>query len=295
MAGQSLELFFVDGKPDGMLTAEIFNWTGHVLVAPRTQLPEMLRRKEAAYTGVYVLLGEDAESSLPKAYIGEADDVAARIRNHDAERDWWTSVVIITSSANSLNKAHVKYLESRLVKQVKVVATLKLENKNSPPRPTLSESATANMEQFLEHLHVILPALRVDGFLNRKRQVGLKRLSSELPYPATPAVKFEIRLENGEVHGYGTLKDGEFIVLPGSRGRGRWIGADHNYSRLFDEVVESGVYKGDDTARVFDSAYAFPSPSAAGAVLNGRSTAGPIAWKLAGSLKTYKDWEADQL
>jgi len=31
---QSLELFFIDGKPDGMLTAEVFNWTGHVLMTP---------------------------------------------------------------------------------------------------------------------------------------------------------------------------------------------------------------------------------------------------------------------
>lgn len=30
--GQSLELYFIDGAPDGMLTAKIFNWTGHVLM-----------------------------------------------------------------------------------------------------------------------------------------------------------------------------------------------------------------------------------------------------------------------
>jgi hypothetical protein len=33
-AGRSLELFFIDGIPEGMLTAEVFNWTGHVLMAP---------------------------------------------------------------------------------------------------------------------------------------------------------------------------------------------------------------------------------------------------------------------
>ena len=26
--GRSLELYFIDGRPDGMLTAEVFNWTG---------------------------------------------------------------------------------------------------------------------------------------------------------------------------------------------------------------------------------------------------------------------------
>ncbi len=29
-----LELYFIDGKPDGMLTAEVFNWTGHVRDLP---------------------------------------------------------------------------------------------------------------------------------------------------------------------------------------------------------------------------------------------------------------------
>ncbi len=56
--GRSLELYYIDGRPDGMLTAEMFNWTGHVLMAPRTQLAEALARAEAGYAGVYLLLGE---------------------------------------------------------------------------------------------------------------------------------------------------------------------------------------------------------------------------------------------
>jgi hypothetical protein len=35
--GRSLELYFIDGHPEGMLTAEVFNWTGHVLKFPRAQ------------------------------------------------------------------------------------------------------------------------------------------------------------------------------------------------------------------------------------------------------------------
>ncbi|SOB78125.1 hypothetical protein SAMN04488490_3978 [Marinobacter sp. LV10R510-11A] len=48
---QSLELFFIDGKPDGMLTAEVFNWTGHVLMTPRTQLSAALKRSKSNQTG----------------------------------------------------------------------------------------------------------------------------------------------------------------------------------------------------------------------------------------------------
>ena len=68
--GRSLELFYIDGHPDGMVTAELFNWTGHVFVTPRTRLTEALRRKEADYTGVYLLLGEKDGQDF--AYIGEA-------------------------------------------------------------------------------------------------------------------------------------------------------------------------------------------------------------------------------
>jgi type I restriction enzyme R subunit len=54
--GRSLELYFINGKPDGMLTAEVFNWTGHVLMTPRTQITAALSRKEAKHMGAFVRL-----------------------------------------------------------------------------------------------------------------------------------------------------------------------------------------------------------------------------------------------
>ena len=36
--GRSIRLFLVDGTPNGLLTAEIMNWTGHVLTEPRSKL-----------------------------------------------------------------------------------------------------------------------------------------------------------------------------------------------------------------------------------------------------------------
>lgn len=84
--GRSLELYYIDGRPDGMLTAELFNWTGHVLMTPRTQIAEALVRPEAKFTGVYLLIGE--QNGEPRAYIGQGEDIAARIRDHDVKKDW---------------------------------------------------------------------------------------------------------------------------------------------------------------------------------------------------------------
>jgi hypothetical protein len=293
--GQSLELFFIDGSPDGMLTAEIFNWTGHVLLTPRTRLAEALKRKEASYTGAYILLGDSEDSNLRRVYIGESEDVAERIRNHDANRDWWTEAVLITSAANGLNKAHVKFLESRLVEEAKRAGRMNLENGNSPPRPGLSEASNANMEQFVDYVLSILPALRIDGFLVKTR-IPPKHPSPDNNPVAVSAPLFVLKLKGGGVDGTAILQNGEFVVQTGSTGRSKWIGVTHNYQKLFDEVVKSGIYVEDGSQRRFTEAYAFASASAAGAVLNGRATAGPVAWALASDPnKTYKQWEAEQL
>jgi hypothetical protein len=144
MSARTLELFFIDGKPDGMLTAEVFGWTGHILVVPRTRLPDALKRKESSYTGVYILLGE--KNDEPMAYIGEGENIAKRIKEHDSKRDWWTRAVLITSAANNLHKAHVQYLESKLVSEGIQAANIKFENGTNPSLPSLSEAAQANME-----------------------------------------------------------------------------------------------------------------------------------------------------
>jgi hypothetical protein len=66
-----------------LLTAEIMNWTGHVIAAPRSDLARFPGRPEAGKTGVYILLGDDpAGLGGLLAYIGEGDDVGKRLSQH---------------------------------------------------------------------------------------------------------------------------------------------------------------------------------------------------------------------
>ena len=46
--GRSVRLFLADGTPQGLIVAEIPNWSGKVLAAPRSRLGELLKRSEAA-------------------------------------------------------------------------------------------------------------------------------------------------------------------------------------------------------------------------------------------------------
>ena len=293
--GRSLELFFIDGKPDGMQTAEVFNWTGHVLMAPRTRIKAALGRKEATYTGIYLLLGE--KDGRPFAYIGEGENIAERIKNHDQKKDWWTQAVFVTTGANMLNKAHVKYLESRLVEIARRVQQRDLENGNTPPRPGLSESVQANMESFLGYLLMILPALRIDMFLDKtsaSESSDFKSTGSGDSYSPV----FESVSKRHGLTAKAKLIDGEFVVLKGSTARLKWEGKgtwDCTYSGLHEELRRTDVLVENGNNCVFAKNYAFRSTSAAAAVVHGRPANGTIEWKVVGTGQTYKAWEAGQL
>ena len=178
MRGRSLELYFVDGVPDGILTAEVFGWTGHVLRIPRLQLAEGLKRKEAQHTGAYILLGEQGDR--PRAYVGEAERVATRIKDHDTGKDWWREALILTTSADHLHKAHVRYLEARLVQIARAAMQGDLDNGTDLLPASLTEAQQSNMEEFLDTLQMVLPALGV-GLLQSARRLPTTRDSLQGP------------------------------------------------------------------------------------------------------------------
>ena len=290
--GRSLELFFVDGRPDGMLTAEVFNWTGHVLRIPRTNLADGLKRPHARQTGVYILLGDDEDG--PLAYIGEAEDMSARLRDHAKQKMWWEQAVLITTAGDALHKAHVKYLESRLVETALAAANTRLENGNAPVRSSLNEAATANMESFLATLHMVLPAIRVDLFQSGRRKVQ-STVSMESDHDAKP--EFELKLPRRKLHARAKLIENELVVLAGSVVSPEWVGDrkyDTHYWKLHDELRDRGVIAVNGETGTLVEDFAFSSPSAAAAVVAGRSSNGRRDWKLPDG-RTYADWEEDQL
>ena len=52
MIGKTIRIFLADGEPTGILLAEISNWTGKVLVAPRSQLDQLSKSEEVRRTVV---------------------------------------------------------------------------------------------------------------------------------------------------------------------------------------------------------------------------------------------------
>ena len=289
--GRSLELYFIDGKPDGMLTAKVFNWTGQVLKAPRTQIRQALARPESGYTGVYLLLGE--KDGQPLAYIGESEEISNRVSSHDSKKDWWTTVIFITATGDELNKAHAKYLEARLVGRAKEAGNILLENGNLPGRASLSEAGISNMEEFLDTLLIVLPALGISMFESHKRPdntFGSKASAT--------VVRFTLKSTKYGLAATAVLDDGDFVVLKGSGAQPQWIGGgSHNsgYHDLHLKLRATGTVVTNGAHAIFAENYAFASPSAAAAVILGRSANGRTEWSVESDGRTYKAWEQQEL
>jgi hypothetical protein len=133
--GRSIQLFLVDGTPSGLVIASIHGWTGSVRVSTQSTFPKLLARPEVDRTGVYILFGRDTSDPLRvRAYIGEADSVRDRISQSAANRAFWESAVVITTSDEALTKGHVRYLEARLIELTSAAGRVGLDMASFRPR-----------------------------------------------------------------------------------------------------------------------------------------------------------------
>src|ERR1044072_6643849 len=150
MTSATIKLFLPRGDAKSLRTAEISNWTGKAIAAPRTELDELLRRDELEKAGIYILSGADAITGMPRAYIGEAEVIRDRLRQHKS-KEFWISAIVFVSKDENLTKAHVRYLESRLLAEADQIGRFTLEQ-NQAGGSKLPESDREDMEVFLARI-----------------------------------------------------------------------------------------------------------------------------------------------
>lgn len=266
----SIRIFLAEGVPEGLRIVEKSNWTGRAVVAGRAQLSQALARDELGQPGVYVLTGP-ADEGAPRLYVGEADVLRERLRQHVTGKDFWTRFVAFTSTNEGLNKAHVRYLESRLVELAKSANQWSLDNSTAPSPPPLSEPDRADADWFLQEMLVIFPLLGIDAF---EAAAGQAREDEGADSAQTLILEERGAKATGREVGDG------FVVFEGSRARSTEVASIHEYMRdLRRQLQERGVLKTEGDSLIFTQDFRFNSPSTAAGVLVGGSANGRIAWK----------------
>src|SRR5947207_8951782 len=202
MTSATIKLFLPRGDAKSLRTAEISNWTGKAIAAPRTELDELLQREELDKAGVYILSGSDPLSGSPRAYIGEAEVIRDRLKQHKT-KEFWVSAIVFVSKDENLTKAHVRYLESRLLAEAGQIDRFTLEQ-NQAGGSKLPESDREDMEVFLSRIRQLLPVLGSDLLIPVGQPTAKQQSGGTL----------FCRMKGAEGRGHRT-PDG-FVVLKGS-------------------------------------------------------------------------------
>jgi len=162
----TIRVFVPDGNPEGAKIVELLNWTGVGIAFPRSAWPQLSGRPEFRRSGVYVLTGsaEGTDDELPTVYVGQGDEIGARIESHRLSKDFWDWGYAFVSKGNALNRAHITWLEHALLDRAKRAERCHLDNATQPKEPGLSESDRADTQGFLREMLRILPLLGVRVF-----------------------------------------------------------------------------------------------------------------------------------
>ncbi|MBT9384523.1 GIY-YIG nuclease family protein [Pseudooceanicola sp. CBS1P-1] len=299
--GRSVRLFLAEGTPTGVVTAEIVNWTGHVISAPRSKLDVAIALPELQRTGVYMLLGNSLDSDLPSIYVGESDDISRRLREHEksADKMFWDRFVAVTNKDMNLTKAHVLFLEGKLIAVAKAAKKAHVTNQQTAEFDRLPRADISDMEAFLEEIQLVLPVIGIDLLRRAAAPVVLKsdlhRPDDEAANGAAPT--FLLRHERKGIDARAMELDGEFVLLAGTFGdMAEAISFGERLRSLRAQLLESGRAEqtGAGSFRLLEDV-ALSSPSAASVLLFGTSRNGRADWIHKESGMTYGEWKAAQV
>jgi len=268
MTSATIKLFLPRGDAKSLRTAEISNWTGKAVAAPRTELDELLARDELDKAGIYILIGTDPVTNAPRAYIGEAEIIRDRLKQHKT-KEFWVSAMIFVSKDENLTKAHVRYLESRLLAEAAQVNRFTLEQ-NQAGGSRLPESDREDMEVFLARIRQLLPVLGSD-ILAPIAQSATK---------SQPGGVLFCRIKGAEARGQRTANG--FVVFRGSTAVFEERPSAESYPYVIaqrKQLILEGTLEEKDGFWVFTKDAEFSSPSAAAVVIHGGSANGLTAWK----------------
>ena len=260
---KTIQMIIFDNNPNGMIMCELSNWNGRVFKIARAELKSFYERNESNYTGVYFLFGRDDDNN-ETIYIGEAEDMQKRLRQHLNDKDYWNDVIVVISKNNILNKAHVKYLENLFYTLAINSGRAVVINGNTPTRSSVSEYDEAMLEEFISNSKLLVNTLGYKVF-DSIEETTVKSDNN--------SIKLYICAARG-AEGTGAVVSDGFVVFKGSKVATSVTKSFPN-NKLRDKLFETEII---NNQYVFTKDYIFSSPSTAASIVMGRSANGLTEW-----------------
>lgn len=280
----ALQILLNDEEIDGKKTVYVANRDIRCEYVPRHKVSTF----KSDYVAVYLLIGSDEEQG-DLIYVGETEEAAIRLLNHDKKKEFWDYAYFFFSNTHNLNKADVKFLEARIYQAIKEAGRYKLENATIPKESHVHDIRQSELMDMFKTIEFILggafnlfPFKKVDLQLEvneTKEKINhLKQQLDELEKET-----FYMTQKGADAKGYLLGEGKKFVVLKGSKTASiekaansfKEISAATNLERL----KKQGVLQEIDGYYQFNETHIFNSPSGASDLIYLGATNGWKEWK----------------
>lgn len=263
-----------NGTSTGIIQANLDEWIGVSYKIPRNKLKECKELKDINNTGVYILIGIDEKTGNNRAYIGEAENIYNRLLQHNKSKEFWSECLVFVSQDNSLNKAHIKYIENELYAKAINVDRFIIENESQPTKSSLDGADEIRANKFCKKVQLLTSLYGYhlfDEIIKNDKEI----LQEKILY-----------LTNNKIeYARGILTDEGFVILKGSKIK---EGISDGISPSLLKFAERERNSKNIVDGEFIKDYLCSSPSMAGVIVLGRNCNGYREWKSKGG-KTLKD------
>ena len=172
---KTINLLLYEGDLGGVISIEDSSWnSGELYSAPRESISELIDSEACNKYGVYLLLSQDM------VYVGQSSDLAKRLNQHKLGKDWWESVVVLTTKDDSLNRSDIDYLESVLIERAREINHLDCDNKNKGNPPRVDKFRKVVLDQYLKEALFLMQLIGITVFSDIKARPSKVSKSTSL-------------------------------------------------------------------------------------------------------------------
>lgn len=262
MRGKTISIYIPDSNPRGVKICEINNSIVKAIFIPRNKLEDVSKRADIFEPGIYFLFGNEDEIGKPNVYIGEAENLFTRLRQHNLSKDFWNIAICFVSEKRNINKAHIKYLENYACAEAKRINKCILENSVTPTQSSITEQEIDFVLSFFDDLTVLLSTLGYPIFEESKKE------SQNL-----------FICKGKDAYAEGEYTETGMIVFKGSKAQLDEAPSMVKNKLSRDMLIKTGVLKEIEGILIFQEDYVFTTPTAAARTVLGRSANGWTEWK----------------
>lgn len=279
--GKSINLFLMDGTPNGRIKCTLANWTGVAYKIPRTELDKCKGREDLSQSGVYFLFGTSDQTDENVGYIGQAgvrkngEGILCRLIEHkrNPDKDYWTEAVVFTTSNNSFGPTEISYLENRFCGLAIEAGRYIVKNGNDPTSGNITEEKESELEEFIDYAKIVMGALGHKLFEPLTEKPKTSVLEEEPEDDRILLLKRKSRKSGIVIEASCKQTNEGFVVLKGSR-----------IEIIDSESIPTGIKERREKAKIDENGILqenilLRSPSYAAAFVIGGHANGLTEWK----------------